>query len=165
MVSKQQLQATVYTLSLLLVTGMPLVPAQPLQLVYIDRPGDNRILLECRQTVTSVAVTSPQIWVERFDLTRQPVTVVGNQGGRVAIEITQDLEGFYSCSYNGDKSSNTVRLIGKESCHQAYPNESNYYWNKIKQSGWNTIINHFSGKGGCSNIWMVQIIRLFTVIV
>ena len=68
MVSKQQLQATVYTLILLLVTGMPLVPAQPLQLVYIDRPGDNRILLECRQTVTSVAVTSPQIWVERFDL-------------------------------------------------------------------------------------------------
>ena len=150
MVLKQQLQATVYTLILLLVTGTPLVPAQPLQLVYIDRPGDYRILLECRQTVTSVAVTSPHIWVERFDLTRQPVTIVGNQAGRVAIEITQDLEGFYSCSYNGDRSSNTVRLIGKESCHQAYPNESNYS-NKIKQSAWNTIINHFSWKGWCSN--------------
>lgn len=155
MVSKQQLQATVYTLILLLVTGTPMVPAQPLQLVYIDRPGDNRILLECRQTATSVAVTSPQIWVQRFDLTRQPVTIVGNQAGRVAIEITQDLEGFYSCSYNGDRSSNTVRLIGKESCHQAYPN----YSCKIKQFAWNTINSHFSWEGG------VQIIRLIKVIV
>ena len=116
MVLKQQLQATVYSLTLL-VTVTPLVPAQSLQLVYIDRPDDNRILLECRQPVTSVAVTSPQIWVERFDLARQPVTIVGNQAGTVAIEITQDLEGFYSCSYNGDRSSNTLQLVGKESCH------------------------------------------------
>ena len=120
MVLKQQLQATVCSLTLLLVTVTPLVPAQSLQLVYIGRPDDNRILLECRQPVTSVAVTSPQIWVERFDLTRQPVTIVGNQAGTVAIEITQNLEGFYSCSYNGDRPSNTLKLVGKESCHQAF---------------------------------------------
>lgn len=124
MVLKQQLQATAYSLTLLLVTVTPLVPA--LQLVYIGRPDDNRILLECRQPVTSVAVTSPQIWVERFDLARQPVTIVGNQAGTVAIEITQDLEGFYSCSYNGDRSSNTLKLVGKESCHQAFCDEEMY---------------------------------------
>ena len=118
MVLKQQLQVTVYSLTLL-VTVMPSVPAQSLQLVYIDRPDDNRILLECRLPVTSVAVTSPQIWVERFDLARQRVTIVGNQAGTVAIEITQDLEGFYSCSYNGDRSSNTLKLVGKENCHPA----------------------------------------------
>ena len=119
MVLKQQLQVTVYSLTLLLVTVTPSVPAQSLQLVYIDRPDDNRILLECRRPVTSVAVTSPQIWVERFDLARQRVTIVGNQAGTVAIEITQDLEGFYSCSYNGDRSSNTLKLVGKENCHPA----------------------------------------------
>ena len=125
MVLKQQLQATVYTLTLL-ATVTPLVPAQSLQLVYIDRPDDNRILLECRLPVTSVAVTSPQIWVERFDLARQPVTIVGNQAGTVAIEITQDLEGFYSCSYNGDRSSNTLQLVGKESCHHYEVEEMSY---------------------------------------
>ena len=107
-------QATVHTLMLLLV--IPLATAQSLQLVYIGRsgrqPGDNRITLECRRN--TIAVSSPQIFVERSDLARQPVTIVGNQNGQVTIEVTQDLEGSYSCSDDGDNSTNTLELVGEE---------------------------------------------------
>ena len=65
-------QTTFHTLMLLLM--IPLATAQSLQLVYISRsgrqPGDNRITLECRRD--GVAVASPQIFVERSDLARQP---------------------------------------------------------------------------------------------
>ena len=111
-------QATVHTLILLLM--IPLATAQSLRLVYIDRsgrqPGDNQIFLECRRD--GFAVASPQIFVERSDLARQPVTIVGNQNGRVTIEITQNLEGLYSCSDNGDRSTNTLIFVGKECCYQ-----------------------------------------------
>ena len=110
-------QATVHTLMLLLV--IPLATAQSLQLVYIGRsgrqPGDNRITLECRRN--TIAVSSPQIFVQRSDLARQPVTNVSNQNGQVTVEVTQDLEGSYSCSDNGD-SSNTLELVGEDCCHQ-----------------------------------------------
>ena len=106
--------ATVRTLMLLLV--IPLATAQSLQLVYIGpsgrQPGDNQITLECRRD--GFAVASPQIFVERSDLARQPVTIVGNQNGQVTVEITQDLEGSYSCSDNGDNSTNTLELVGEE---------------------------------------------------
>ena len=110
-------QATIHTLMLLLVTVGPMATAQPLDLVYIghsgDQPGNNLINLECRDN--GFAVSSPQIWVERSNLAhRENVTIWGNQGGRVAIEITQDLEGLYSCSYNS-MSSNELELVGKES--------------------------------------------------
>ena len=110
-------QATIYTLILLLVIVGPMATAQSLDLVYIgrsgDQPGNNLINLECRDN--GFAVSSPQIWVERSDLARREnVTIRGNQGGRVAIEITQDLEGLYSCSYNS-MSSNELELVGKES--------------------------------------------------
>ena len=102
---------------LLLETVMSLSNAQFLRLVYIDRsgnqPGNNRIFLECRRN--SFPVHHPQIFVERSDLPRQPVRIVGNQNGRVTIEITQDLEGLYSCSDNGDRSTNTLALVGKKS--------------------------------------------------
>ena len=111
-------QTTVHTLMLLLMT--PLATAQSLQLVYIGRsgrqPGDNQITLECRRD--GFAVASPQIFVERSDLARQPVTIVGNQNGRVTIQITQNLEGLYSCSDNGDRSTNTLELVGEECCYQ-----------------------------------------------
>ena len=110
------------TLMLLLVTLTPLATAQSLQLVYFGRfgrqPGDNQITFECRRD--GFAVLSPQIFVERSDLPRQSVTVAGNHNGRVTIEITQDLEGLYSCSDSGDRSTNTLALVGKESCHQVY---------------------------------------------
>ena len=112
--------ATVHTLMLLLLIVGSMATAQSLDLVYIRRsgnqPGNNRITLECRDN--GFAVPSPQIWVERSDLAhRRSVTIVEiNQVGRVAIEITQDLEGLYSCSYNG-MTSNTLELVGKESCH------------------------------------------------
>ena len=111
-------RATVHTLMLLLV--MTLATAQSLQLVYIGRsgrqPGSNRVTLECRRD--GFAVSSPQLFVERSDLARQPVTIVGNQNGQVTVEITQDLEGSYSCSDNGDRSTNTLELVGEECCHQ-----------------------------------------------
>ena len=95
---------------------MSLSNVQFLQLVYIDRsgnqPGNYRIFLECRRD--SLPVHHPQIFVERSDLPRQPVRIVGNQNGRVTIEITQDLEGLYSCSDNGDRSTNTLALVGKK---------------------------------------------------
>ena len=107
-------QATVHILMLLLM--LPLAAAQSLQLVYIDRsgiqPGNNRVALECRRN--SFAVANPQIFVERSDLARQTVTIVGTQNGRVVVEITQDLEGFYSCSDNGERSTNTLQLVGEE---------------------------------------------------
>ena len=108
--------ATVDTLMLLLVIMIPLATAQSLQLVYIGptgrQPGDNQITLECRRN--TIAVSSPQIFVERSDLARQPVTIVGNQSGQVTVEITQDLEGLYSCSDNGDRSTNTLGFVGEE---------------------------------------------------
>ena len=111
-------QAAVHTLMLLLM--IPLATAQSLQLVYIGRsgrqPGDNRITLECRRD--GFAVASPQIFVERSDLARQPVTIVSTQNEQVTIEITQELEGSYSCSDSGDTSTNTLELVGEEHYHQ-----------------------------------------------
>ena len=111
-------QAAVHTLMLLLM--IPLATAQSLQLVYIGQsgkqPGDNQITLECRRD--GFAVASPQIFVERSDLARQPVTIVGIQNEQVTIEITQDLEGSYSCSDSGDTSTNTLELVGEEHYHQ-----------------------------------------------
>ena len=104
--------------TVMLLLMIPLASAQSLQLVYIGRsgrqPGDNQITLECRRDGFPVA--SPQIFVERSELARQPVTIVGNQNGQVTVEVTQDLEGSYSCSDNGD-SSNTLELVGEECCH------------------------------------------------
>ena len=112
---------TVHTLMVLLVIVVPMATAQSLDLVYIGRsgnqPGNNRITLECRDN--GFAVPSPQIWVERSDLAahRQNVRIVGNRVGQVAIEITQDLEGLYSCSYNG-MTSNTLELVGKRAANK-----------------------------------------------
>ena len=105
-----------HTLVLLLATVMPLTTAQFLQLTYIGRsgiqPGNNRIFLECRRN--SIAVSNPQIFVERSDLPRQPVRIVDNQNGQVTIVITQELEGWYSCSASGDRSTNKLALVGKK---------------------------------------------------
>ena len=111
---------TVHNLMLLLLIVGPMATAQSLDLVYTgrsgDQPGNNRITLECRDN--GFAVPSPQIWVERSDLPhRQSVRIVGNQEGQVAIEITQDLEGLYSCSYNG-MTSNTLELVGKRAANK-----------------------------------------------
>ena len=116
MASKQRLVLYIYVLILGTVTS--LATAQYLQLVYIGRPantnpnpGANRIGLECQ--LNSIAVSHPQIFVERSDLGKQPVTIVDGET-TVIIEITQDLEGLYSCSHNGVRSINTLRLVGKE---------------------------------------------------
>ena len=93
-----------------------------MQLVYIGRsgrqPGDNQITLECRRN--GFAVDSTQIFVERSDLARQPVTIVGSQNEQVTIEITQDLEGSDSCSDSGDRATNTLELVGEECCHECH---------------------------------------------
>lgn len=106
-------QATVYVSMLLLTIPF----AQSLELVYLNRsgtqPGDNQIFLECRRS--SIAVTNPQIWVEWSNLPRQPVAIVNNQGGRVGIRITQELEGSYFCSDNGERSNNTLEFVGEKS--------------------------------------------------
>lgn len=122
MALNQQLQATFLIATLLLITVMSLAAAQSLQLVYRRRlksgtkfqPGDNRIVLQCDPDVST-----PQIWVERSDLaSRQQVRIVTNQNREVTIVINQDIEGLYSCSDNGDRSTNTLKLVGKESCPQ-----------------------------------------------
>ena len=123
MASKQQLVPYIYVL--ILGTVMSLATAQNLRLVYTGRrpenpnpdPGANRIALECQ--LNSVAVSHPQIFVERSDLGKQPVTVVDGET-TVIIEITQDLEGLYSCSHNGVRSINTLRLVGKENCYHMH---------------------------------------------
>ena len=101
----------------MLLLVIPLASAQPLQLDYLGRsgnePGDNRILLECQRSNT-LAVSNPQIFVERSDLPRQPVRIVDNQNGQVTIVITQELEGWYSCSASGDRSTNKLALVGKK---------------------------------------------------
>ena len=106
-------QATVHVFMLLLTIPF----AQSLELVYFNRSGtqqgDNQIFLECRRN--SIAVTNPQIWVEWSNLPRQSVAIVDNQRGRVGIRITQELEGSYSCSDNGDRSNNTLELVGEKS--------------------------------------------------
>ena len=120
MALKQQLQATLHAFVLLLTTVMPLATAQSLQLIYHGRsrsgasaqPGDNRINLECRRD--GFAVLSPQIWVERSGLPRQQVTTVDHRSGQITIEITQDLEGLYSCSDNGRDRSNRLDFVGKK---------------------------------------------------
>ena len=108
-------QATILTFMLLLT--ITFVSAQSLELIYFERsgsqPGDNRISLECRRN--SIAVGNPQIWVEWSNLPRQPVTIVENQNGRVEIQITQELEGMYSCSDNGERSNNTLEFVGERS--------------------------------------------------
>ena len=125
MAFNQQLQATFHIATLLLITMMSLAAAQSLQLDYRRRlqsgtnfqPGDNRIVLQCKRNTN--IISNPQIWVERSDLSRQPVRIVDiNQDGEVTIVITQDIEGLYSCSDNGDRSTNTLKLVGKESCPQ-----------------------------------------------
>ena len=121
-------KATLPTVMLLLV----MATAQSLRLVYINRsgnyPGSNLIFLECRNGF-GIPIPSPEIWVERSDLPRQLVPIEGNEGGRIAIEITQDLEGLYSCSNSGNRS-NTLELIGKESQHIKYiiSNKLLYYY-------------------------------------
>ena len=108
-------KATVYIPMLLQIITMPLATTQSLELVYRGRsgnqPGDNRIFLDCQRG--GVAVTTPEIFVERLDLPRQLVTIAGNQRGQVTIVITQDLEGMYSCSDSGERSTNTLELVGK----------------------------------------------------
>ena len=105
-------QVTLYILMLILAT------AQSLRLVKFGRsgnhPGDNRILLECQRSNT-LAVPNPQIFVERSDLARQPVRIAGNEAGQVSIIITQELEGWYSCSDGHNRSTNMLALVGKES--------------------------------------------------
>ena len=44
---------------------------------------------------------------------------MGNQNGQVAIEITQNLEGLYFCSDNGDRFTNTLKFVGEECCYHA----------------------------------------------
>lgn len=115
MTSKQQLEAIPHAFVLLLITVIPLAAAQSLRLVYIGRSGSysgaNRVFLECRRN--SIAVLNPQIWVERSGLPRQQVTIVDHRNGQVTIEITQDLEGLYSCSDNGRDRSNRLDFVGK----------------------------------------------------
>ena len=111
-------KATFHTVMFLVIV-MPLATAQSLELVYINRPGNNRISLECRHN--HIAIASPEIWFEQSDLVRRLVEVVDNQGGRVTIMITQDLEGSYFCSNSGNRS-NTLKLIGKKSLHIKYIN-------------------------------------------
>ena len=115
MTSKQQLEAIPHAFVLLLITVIPLAAAQSLRLVYIGRSGSyrgaNRIFLECRRN--SIAVLSPQIWVEQSGLPIRPVTIVDHRNGQVTIRITQDLEGLYSCSDNGRDRSNRLDFVGK----------------------------------------------------
>ena len=93
------------------------VTAQSVTAVYITR-SQNRITLQCREN--SIGERG-QFWVHRPGFSnREQLNMVTNsfqnlQNGRIVFEISQDLEGAYSCSVN-DRFSTTLELVGELLC-------------------------------------------------
>ena len=109
----------IFSLLMVAVSQVPTeVTAQSVvTVVYITR-SENRITLDCREN--SIGVRG-QFWVQRPGLrNREQLNMVTNsfqnlQNGRIVFEISQDLEGAYSCSVNG-RSSTTLDLVGELLC-------------------------------------------------
>ena len=104
-------------LSLLLVAVSQLtteVTAQSVTLAYIGR-SQNRITLQCRENTFGV---SGQFWVQRpglpdrEQLNRVTDTVQSLRNEQIVFQISQDLEGAYSCSRNS-QFSDTLQLVGE----------------------------------------------------
>lgn len=108
----------IFSLLMVAVSQVPTeVTAQSVTVVYIGRL-QNRITLECR--VNSIGERG-QFWVQRPGLpNREQLSMVTNsfqnlQNGQIVFEISQDLEGAYSCSVNG-RFSATLDLVGELLC-------------------------------------------------
>ena len=107
----------ILSLLLLAVSQLPTeVTAQLVTLAYITR-SQNRITLQCRENTLGV---SGQFWVRRPGLQDREqlnrVTTIQNlQNEQIVFEISQDLEGAYSCSQNS-QFSDTLQLVGELSC-------------------------------------------------
>ena len=108
----------IFSLLMVAVSQVPTeVTAQSVTVVYIIR-SQNRITLDCRENGIS---ERGQFWVQRPGLrNREQLNMVTNtfqnlQDGRIVFEISQDLEGAYSCSVNG-RFSTTLDLVGELLC-------------------------------------------------
>ena len=110
----------IFSLLLVVVSQLPTeVTAQSVILAYIGR-SQNRITLQCRENSFRV---SGQFWVQRpglqdrEQLNRVTDTIQSLQNERIVFEISQDLEGAYSCSRNS-RFSDTLQLVGELSMHK-----------------------------------------------
>ena len=109
----------IFSLLMVAVSQVPTeVTAQSVTAVYITR-SQNRITLQCRED--SIGVRG-QFWVQRPGLpNREQLNMVTNtfqnlqNPERIVFEISQDLEGEYSCSVNG-RSSTSLKLVGELLC-------------------------------------------------
>lgn len=108
----------IFSLLMVAVSQVPTeVTAQSVTVVYITR-SENRITLQCRENTFPV---SGEFWVLRPGFSdREQLNMVTNtfqnlQNERIVFEISQDLEGAYSCSVNG-RSSTTLDLVGELLC-------------------------------------------------
>lgn len=108
----------IFSLLMVAVSQVPTeVAAQSVTVVYITR-AQNRITLECRENDIG---KRGQFWVLRPGFSdREQLNMVTNtfqnlQNGRIVFEISQDLEGEYSCSVNG-RSSTSLKLVGELLC-------------------------------------------------
>ena len=108
----------IFCLLLVAVSQLPTEVTAQLEVTYIVR-SQNRITLQCRENTVGV---SGQFWVQRPGLPREQLNRVTNtfrnlQNGRIVFEISQDLEGAYSCSRNS-RFSDTLQLVGELSMHK-----------------------------------------------
>ena len=109
----------IFSLLLVAVSQLPTeATAQLIEVMYIGR-SQNRITLQCRENTFGV---SGQFWVRRPGLQDREqlnrVTTIQNlQDEQIAFEISQDLEGAYSCSRNS-LFSDTLQLVGELSMHK-----------------------------------------------
>ena len=108
----------IFSLLMVAVSQVPTeVTAQSVTVAYITR-SQNRITLQCREN--SIGERG-QFWVQRPGLpNREQLNMVTNtfqnlQNGRIVFEISQDLEGTYSCSIS-DRFSTTLELVGELLC-------------------------------------------------
>ena len=108
----------IFSLLMVAVSQVPTeVTAQSVTVVYITR-AQNRITLECREDGIG---KRGQFWVLRPGFSdRERLNMVTNtfqnlQNGQIVFEISQDLEGAYSCSVNG-RSSTSLDLVGEWLC-------------------------------------------------
>ena len=109
----------IFSLLMVAVSQVPTeVTAQSVSVVY-DGRLQNRITLQCRENTFPV---SGEFWVLRPGFSdRESLNMVTNtfqnlqNPERIVFEISQDLEGAYSCSVNG-RSSTSLELVGELLC-------------------------------------------------
>ena len=99
------------------VSQVPTEVTAPSVTAVYDGRSQNRITLQCREN--SICERG-QFWVLRPGFSdRESLNMVTNtfqnlqNPERTVFEISQDLEGTYSCILKGRRSSTTLRLVGE----------------------------------------------------